>query len=376
MMERNEPLIDREMNYFNHYTSSPSISINQQAVPNNQQIIPNTYSKSFPSCPNKTGPGLWFMLTIMALHANTSEDEEYFIRNLRLLSNLHPCGECREHMKKYISINPPENFIEFENGLFDYMITFHNTVNKRLGKPIMQYEDALYMYTEGLTDTVCTANCSSTQSDNDQSIDFQEFTPAIQFSDQNESNSSSLYDNITPVTIPQFSNSSLTQSLNTSSNRPLNTSSNRSFNTSSNRPINRPVTLSNRSINRPITSSNRPITSSNRSINRPITSSNRPVTSSNRPITSSNRPVTSSNRPITSSNGPITSSNGPITSSNRQITLSNGPITSSNRPINRPITSSNGPITSSNGPITSSNGQVNRVMITPPVMTRVASGLP
>jgi len=175
-------------------THDSSIRSNDQLFGGNRDRgVANGYSKTFPSCPNKSGPGLWFMLTIMALHAETIEAKYHFIRNLRLLSDLHPCGECREHMKDYIYINPPENYLEFDNGLFDYMVTFHNSVNKRIGKPIMQYEDALYIYTDGLANNICTANCGSLQ--DDRSSNYRSVTSVSSYNDSYGS-----YRNVIPVT--------------------------------------------------------------------------------------------------------------------------------------------------------------------------------
>jgi hypothetical protein len=99
--------------------------------------------------PQKFGPVTWYIMHNTALKLN----EETFSDWVRLLIDSIPCNNCRSHALEYIEINPPENFLGIENekgepiGMFQWTWQFHNNVNIRLNKEILDYDDAYRMYT-------------------------------------------------------------------------------------------------------------------------------------------------------------------------------------------------------------------------------------
>ncbi len=106
----------------------------------------------FPSDPKIFGPGLWFNTHIMAMDADTYDKIIQFISYIRFITQKLPCSDCNNHAIKYISINPPENFINLTDkkgkkiGMFKWTWIFHNDVNNRLGKNIIDWDTAYNMY--------------------------------------------------------------------------------------------------------------------------------------------------------------------------------------------------------------------------------------
>ena len=52
------------------------------------------------------------------------------------------CTICRQHAIQYVQNNPPDK----ENDKFLWSYNFHNNVNVRLNKPIMDYQSASTKY--------------------------------------------------------------------------------------------------------------------------------------------------------------------------------------------------------------------------------------
>jgi hypothetical protein len=98
------------------------------------------------SDPKVFGPGMWFVIHTMALEANDHDSKVAFVRMMMRLSNTLPCIECRKHFKDYIDKNSMERYWDKQDGLFLWTIIFHNSVNKRTGKPSIDVETAKVMY--------------------------------------------------------------------------------------------------------------------------------------------------------------------------------------------------------------------------------------
>jgi hypothetical protein len=108
------------------------------------------------------GPGVWFSIHILALKAVDNSSKKMFIEFIDILSDTFPCIKCRKHIKNYVSEHPIQKFWNEENGFFKWSWIFHNVVNLRLNKPIMEYSEALEKYTI-LHDT-CTKGCDTDSS--------------------------------------------------------------------------------------------------------------------------------------------------------------------------------------------------------------------
>jgi len=111
--------------------------------------------------PKIFGPGLWFSIHLMALNAVDSVSKINFRNFMLMVRDNLMCGECKKHCTDYILKNPIEPFFyysgpEGENiGCFKWTWEFHNTVNSRLGKPVITLGEAKRIYTQD----ICSENC-------------------------------------------------------------------------------------------------------------------------------------------------------------------------------------------------------------------------
>jgi hypothetical protein len=62
------------------------------------------------------------------------------------LSILLPCSECKSHMNVYIQNSEIDPYLQTGDTVFQWTWNFHNAVNKRLSKPLIEYTTALQMY--------------------------------------------------------------------------------------------------------------------------------------------------------------------------------------------------------------------------------------
>lgn len=99
--------------------------------------------------PKSWGSHIWATIHVLALKA----DKINFITFLDSLENLLPCKKCRDHFKEYTKKNP---FKSSHLSAFAWTVEFHNAVNKRLGKSIIDLDSARSLW---LTET-CSYSCS------------------------------------------------------------------------------------------------------------------------------------------------------------------------------------------------------------------------
>jgi hypothetical protein len=62
------------------------------------------------------------------------------------LTQLIPCPMCREHYSEHLQKNPITPALDRREDLFNWTITVHNEVNKKLGKPRVLEVEALKFY--------------------------------------------------------------------------------------------------------------------------------------------------------------------------------------------------------------------------------------
>lgn len=99
--------------------------------------------------PTSFGPGMWATIHILSFNANTKSDQIQFIKTMKIIVNNIPCETCRGHAKEYVKTHKMEEFLNEKGyGMFMYTWKFHNTVNQRLGKPIMSYDMAFHRYNQ------------------------------------------------------------------------------------------------------------------------------------------------------------------------------------------------------------------------------------
>jgi hypothetical protein len=109
----------------------------------------------------RVGPGIWHVTHTFAAWATTPERRVVFCTFMR--TNIQPklpCGECRGHAAAYIEANPPEK----SPDPLIWSWEFHNAVNRRLGKPEMEWDTCKKMYADG--DVLnCNQGCGDSSED-------------------------------------------------------------------------------------------------------------------------------------------------------------------------------------------------------------------
>jgi hypothetical protein len=102
----------------------------------------------------ESGPGRWQSIHVTAAWVDSTEKFKFFCIWLRDQIEHLECQECIDHAKAYLKSNPPED----AEDAFIWSWKFHNTVNRRLGKPEMEYTTAKHIYLEGGIKS-CTQGC-------------------------------------------------------------------------------------------------------------------------------------------------------------------------------------------------------------------------
>jgi hypothetical protein len=114
--------------------------------------------------PERFGPGVWFTIHLYARHATTEEKKKAFIDYMNLIVANLKCKDCRHHATQYVMTHPIEDYFNVKDnnnqdiGLFKWTWTFHNAVNSRLKKPLMDWDTAYNMYSDPNVG-VCTSAC-------------------------------------------------------------------------------------------------------------------------------------------------------------------------------------------------------------------------
>lgn len=104
------------------------------------------------------GPGVWFMLHIIGLHANSNKTlRDAYPEIINVLREKFPCEECRQHFNKMSDALRIDDFLKQEHGAFNWSYVAHKTVNERLGKITPEYAAAMKFF---LNPGGNCANCS------------------------------------------------------------------------------------------------------------------------------------------------------------------------------------------------------------------------
>ena len=105
---------------------------------------------------NTWGPCAWGFLHAGAwgYPKNPSKDQQILAKIFyETLPNILPCDACEGHCANYIRNNPPKT--ESRDTLTRWLHEFHNSVNERLGKSSMEWEEARRKYEPTGTDNFC-----------------------------------------------------------------------------------------------------------------------------------------------------------------------------------------------------------------------------
>lgn len=114
----------------------------------------------------KLMPGIWYVIHNMAIKVKTFEDKIQFITFMTNMCKDLPCGVCRDHCSDYIKNHPFSQCygVRDKNGrdicLFKWTWEFHNAVNSRIGKPILDFDTAYSMYSDSDVQ-ICKIGCGT-----------------------------------------------------------------------------------------------------------------------------------------------------------------------------------------------------------------------
>lgn len=111
-----------------------------------QDLVPehdsDAYALSDTRVPDDYGK-LWHKIHTTALQVS---DLDRFAAWIWAVAKDLPCSECKYHMLEYITQHPPTTAAGQERPAFYWTWQFHNAVNRRLGKPEVDYTTALQSY--------------------------------------------------------------------------------------------------------------------------------------------------------------------------------------------------------------------------------------
>lgn len=116
--------------------------------------------------PKYIGPGVWYNTHLTAYEATDDRKIDEFMDHMYLLADKFACKKCRKHIRQYIETHPLEDLRNLRNddgrriGMFKWAWLFHNAVNTRIHKPLVDWETAWAMYDEEIE--VCSKNCDDT----------------------------------------------------------------------------------------------------------------------------------------------------------------------------------------------------------------------
>ena len=112
---------------------------------------------------NYIGPGIWYKLHLDAAWADTAEKKKCVIEQIKNLQAKFPCNDCKIHFGNYIEMHPLESTINSNSeSLFLWTFNFHNTVNYRLKKKQISYDDAKKIFYDN--SIFCSADCNEDKS--------------------------------------------------------------------------------------------------------------------------------------------------------------------------------------------------------------------
>lgn len=101
---------------------------------------------------NIIGPGIWYSIHLKGALATTDYLKDMFEEYINELCDNFPCKKCKKHFREFLDKNPIKNYRNIidkfgeDIGLFKWSWMFHNDVNKRLGKDLIDYELAYQIY--------------------------------------------------------------------------------------------------------------------------------------------------------------------------------------------------------------------------------------
>lgn len=95
------------------------------------------------------GPHAWFFLHSITFyypdHPNP-RDKKTFYNFFQTVGDILPCTICKNHYKENLIKYPIENHLDSRDSLVNWLIDIHNSVNKKLNKPLYNNIDIIDKY--------------------------------------------------------------------------------------------------------------------------------------------------------------------------------------------------------------------------------------
>lgn len=95
--------------------------------------------------PTEWGPIVWYNFHMLSYTYNENEKERYILF-FKSMPYILPCLVCTDHFKDELARSPPNKNIKEKNDMIKWLNTMHNSVNKRLGKMIINLKEAHMIY--------------------------------------------------------------------------------------------------------------------------------------------------------------------------------------------------------------------------------------
>jgi len=117
--------------------------------------------------PKYIGPGIWNIIHQRAYSARTNQQQLSYISFMKETCYTFPCLVCKGHCTEYIKNHPLEDYLsilvdidgsQVALGMFVWSWKFHNAVNTRLGKTIMNWNTSYNIFSD-TENKVCSKNC-------------------------------------------------------------------------------------------------------------------------------------------------------------------------------------------------------------------------
>ena len=95
--------------------------------------------------PTVWGPSAWIFLHSITMNYDIIDREKYIIF-FNSLKDILPCNACREHCKENFNIDPVENNLDSRDQLVNWLVRFHNRVNKSNNKKQYTNSEVMQIY--------------------------------------------------------------------------------------------------------------------------------------------------------------------------------------------------------------------------------------
>ncbi len=98
------------------------------------------------------GPAIWHKMHTDSLRCTSFYVKQQFITNMNTLGDNISCPDCQTHFKNYIVENPIINYFNIRDvngkdiGIFQWTWKLHNSVNARLNKRQLGFDEAYKLY--------------------------------------------------------------------------------------------------------------------------------------------------------------------------------------------------------------------------------------